>query len=662
MGPVMVRFASVVVLVLLVAAACVAPARADERVVVRFADSASPSERSAVRRHAGVDAPRALPAMDGVQVVQAPEGGAARAARRLERSARVLWAQPDRRVRATTALPAGSASSGSKQWGLANTGQVILGQSGVAGVDGRFTSAWDTTLGDASQEIAVVDTGVDFSIADLAANAGAGAHDYIDGDDDPAPGSFDPDDPSATSHGTHVAGIAAAALGINQYSGDVTGTAPGAQIMALRALDTDGSGWSSTIAAAFSWAAEHGARVVNASLSGTGESDAIADAIASHPNTLYVVAAGNGNASGVGIDEDALSAADRDYPCANPAPNVLCVAAVDNRGALARFSNYGARSVDVGAPGVAILSYVRGGGVQFWSGTSMATPHVAGAAALAFSKLPQATAAQVRVAMLASARPLTSLAGRTVAGGMVDAAALLERLGSEPAPLLESAVALPSGSPTVGGPLAASGGTFDGGTVDWSWERCDAAGSGCTPIAGALLATYAPTAADVGLRLRVTATATNSGGSTPSTSGLSAPVADPASAGVAGPAASLTPAAPAAGAPAQAAPAIVPAIASPLSARWSVKGARLRLRRLVVRRLPRGAWVRIACTGARCPVRSKTATKASGGSVDLVRALGRKTAFRAGQTLTVRISAAGYRDAIVRFALKRGRRPRAVRA
>ncbi len=175
----------------------------------------------------------------------------------------------------------------------------------MSGIDGDFTRAWDMTLGDRSEPIAVVDTGVDFSLADLSVNAAGHDHDWIDGDEDAAPGPAGAQLPSDASHGTHVAGIAAAALTVNQPSGDVTGGAPGAGITALRVLDTDGSGWSSDVAAAFAWAAEHGARVVNASLSGIGPSPAVANAIAAHPETLFVVAAGNGDDNGVGYDEDA---------------------------------------------------------------------------------------------------------------------------------------------------------------------------------------------------------------------------------------------------------------------------------------------------------------------------------------------------------------------
>lgn len=358
--------------------------------------------------------------------VTVADGAAGAAAATLNDSDAVAWAQVDRRVRASMALPAGDFARGLWQWGLSNLGQQI-GFAGVAGVDGDFPAAWELSTGRAQTPIAVVDTGVDFSIADLAANRVAGGHDFVDADDDPSPGAPVTADPSATSHGTHVAGIAAASLTVTQSAGDITGGAPDAGIMALRALDASGSGWSSDVAAAFAFAADHGARVVNASLTAVGPSQVMANAIAAHPNTLFVVAAGNGDGHGVGIDEDARPAAQRDYPCALELPNVICVAAVDNRGALAAFSNYGAVSVDVGAPGVDVVSYTAGGQLAWWNGTSMATPYVAAAAELAVAHTPTVTTSQLHDAIIQSARPLSALAARTTSGGMIDANALLAR-------------------------------------------------------------------------------------------------------------------------------------------------------------------------------------------------------------------------------------------
>src|SRR4051794_21313201 len=225
----MVRLLLASLLGVLMTAAGAAPARAadagSERLVVRFAGSASAGERTAARRDAGARVDHAVPALDDVQVVRVPAGRAAQAAAALQRSDDVLWAGIDQRVRVSRTLPADDDSRSGDQWGLLNAGQWVRGQKGLADIDGGFMGAWDTTLGDRSQPIAVVDTGVDFSLPDLSANKRAEGHDWIDGDDDPSPGTG-AHLPLNASHGTHVAGIAAASLDVNQSPEDITGAAP----------------------------------------------------------------------------------------------------------------------------------------------------------------------------------------------------------------------------------------------------------------------------------------------------------------------------------------------------------------------------------------------------------------------------------------------------
>jgi thermitase len=407
---------------------------APDRLIVAFDRSANGSDRSQALRDVNATRAKTLPALGQTHVVTVADGTAASAVAELNKADGVAWAEVDRPVHATMALPAGT--EGLWQWGLSNVGQTLW-DAGVPGVDGDFTAAWERSTGNAQAPIAVVDTGVDFANGDLAVNRVAGGHDFISNDDDPSPGPRDAQHPDATSHGTHVAGIAAAPLAVtNSY--DITGGAPNAGIMALRALDSTGSGSMSTIAAAFAWAGDHGARVVNASLSGSGPSQTLAAAITAHPNTLFVVAAGN-----AGINEDAKPTSQRDYPCAYELPNVVCVAAVDNQGALASFSNYGKTSVDVGAPGVDIVSYVLGGSLDWWNGTSMATPFVAAAAELAIARTPTVTAPQLRDAIIATTRPLSALAGRTVSGGMIDADALVARTAGLPVAAAPVAAAAP---------------------------------------------------------------------------------------------------------------------------------------------------------------------------------------------------------------------------
>ena len=165
-----------------------------------------------------------------------------------------------------------------------------------------------------------------------------------------------------------------------------------------------------------------GVPVVNASLGGPGNAQIVTDAIAAHPNTLYVVAAGNNGAD-----------ASTTYPCNTPAANVVCVGATDNRDQPAYFSNYSATYVDLFAPGYDVLSTVPGSGYAFMDGTSMATPHVAGVAALLASANPTATSAQLKTALMASVDVPGTLTGLAVTAGRLNANKALDAL-SNPAP------------------------------------------------------------------------------------------------------------------------------------------------------------------------------------------------------------------------------------
>ena len=161
-----------------------------------------------------------------------------------------------------------------------------------------------------------------------------------------------------------------------------------------------------------------GVDVVNLSWGGPDSSRALSEAIASL-DAVVVAAAGN---DGLDLDTSAI------YPAAFPHRTILSVAAVDGRGRLASFSNTGANTVDVGAPGVGVLSTIPGGQYAWMGGTSMAAPHVTGVVALARSVAPDLPPADLVDAVVAAARPLSSLAGHTRSGGMVDAGAVVTEL------------------------------------------------------------------------------------------------------------------------------------------------------------------------------------------------------------------------------------------
>jgi thermitase len=223
----------------------------------------------------------------------------------------------------------------------------------------KCPAAWDITKGSSSVIIAIVDTGVELTHPDLASKLVPGT-DVINGDSDPT------DD---NGHGTHCAGIAAAMT--NNGLG-IAGVAPNCSIMPVKVLDSSGSGYLSTIAQGIRWAVDHGAKVISLSLGSTSQTQTLQDAVtyATSNGALVVAAAGNDNSSA------------KLYPAA--CTGALSVGAVNSNDSRASFSNYGSW-VSVAAPGVNILSCWTGSQYANASGTSMATPHVAGLAALLYS-------------------------------------------------------------------------------------------------------------------------------------------------------------------------------------------------------------------------------------------------------------------------------------
>jgi subtilisin family serine protease len=327
----------------------------------------------------------------------------------------------------------------SQLYGLNNTGQT----GGVFDADIDATEAWDTFTGSYDSVIAVIDTGIDYTHPDLAANiwtnpgeiAGNGldddgngfvddihGYDFINNDGDPM------DD---NAHGTHVAGTIGA-VGNNGVG--VVGVNWNSSIMALKFLDADGSGYTSGAVAAINYATmmrtQYGinVRVTNNSWGGSGFSQSLYNAIvaSSAADMLFIAAAGNSNSN----NDSSPS-----YPASYDLDNIISVAATDAGDNLAWFSSYGKTTVDLAAPGVGVLSTVPGNGYSSFSGTSMATPHVAGVAALAFGYAPDATARQVKDAILAGVDPVSSLANITVTGGRLNAASTLLALdGNLPVP------------------------------------------------------------------------------------------------------------------------------------------------------------------------------------------------------------------------------------
>lgn len=327
-----------------------------------------------------------------------------------------------------------------EQWGWNNTGQT----GGTLDSDIDAPEAWNVFTGSPNTIVAVIDTGIDYTHPDLAGNiwvnageiAGNGIDDDGNGFVDDIHGydfaNNDGDPMDDHSHGTHVAGTIGA-VGNNNLG--VTGVNWNVRIMALKFLDSSGNGTVANAIRALNYAVENGATISNNSYGGSTAEDAdplFRDAIQSAANFGHIFVAGAGNSS-INNDDTGF------YPANFDADNIISVAATDHNDNLAFFSNYGATTVDIAAPGVDILSTLPNGQYGLNSGTSMASPHVAGVMALVRGLHPTWTYQQVIDRVLSSVDYVPSLEGRVVTAGRLNAArALLDLdgpriVGSDPA-------------------------------------------------------------------------------------------------------------------------------------------------------------------------------------------------------------------------------------
>ena len=270
--------------------------------------------------------------------------------------------------------------------------------------------------------VALIDTGIDLYHPDLASqlwvNPGEIPDDGVDNDangyvDDTWGWNYveDTNIPmDDAGHGTHVAGIVGAAAG-NALG--IAGLNPFARLMPLKFLGADGTGSLDDAVKAIYYAVQNGARVINASWSGSLQSPALAEALryADSRGVVFVAAAGNERTN---VDRYPS------YPGGYASPNVIAVAPADAKGNLAGFSNFGKKTVDLAAPAVNVISTWLGGGFQLSSGTSMATPFVSGAASLLIAQNPGLSANQVVRRILSTTKPMASLKPRLVSGGLID--------------------------------------------------------------------------------------------------------------------------------------------------------------------------------------------------------------------------------------------------
>ncbi|WP_377110458.1 S8 family serine peptidase [Pseudoalteromonas sp. R86517] len=304
-------------------------------------------------------------------------------------------------------------------WGLNNDGQT----GGTADADIDAVEAWDISTGSRDVVVGVIDTGIDYSHSDLASNMWVNSSEVPgDGIDNDGNGFVDDvhginaitnsgDPMDDEGHGTHVSGTIGASG--NNATG-VVGVNHEVSLVGCKFLDAAGNGSTSDAIKCIDYMvglknAGVNLRVLNNSWGGGGYSQALADAIASSETAdlLFVAAAGNDT-----IDNDV----NPHYPSNYENASVLSVASTDQTDNISWFSHYGLTSVDMGAPGSAILSTTPGESYASYSGTSMATPHVAGAAALVLSINPELNTQELKELLMSSGDANTALQGVTVAG------------------------------------------------------------------------------------------------------------------------------------------------------------------------------------------------------------------------------------------------------
>lgn len=350
----------------------------------------------------------------------------------LQTHAAVEYVEPDYRVSIATAP---NDPDFSKLWGLHNEGQ----SGGTADADIDALEAWSITTGGKDVVVGVIDTGVDHSHSDLTANMWINPNEIAgDGIDNDGNGYIDDvhginaitnvgDPMDDQGHGTHVSGTIGAAGNNNN---GVVGVNHEAAIVGCKFLDASGSGSTSDAIKCIDYMvslknAGVNVRVLNNSWGGGGFSQALADAITAseQADILFVAAAGND-----AVDNDQ----NPHYPSNYEHESVLSVASTDRNDNMSDFSQWGLTSVDLGAPGSAILSTVPGNGYATYSGTSMATPHVAGVAALVLSLNPDLSTSELKQLLMDSGDDNAQLAGKTVSGKRLNANQALEQADPTP--------------------------------------------------------------------------------------------------------------------------------------------------------------------------------------------------------------------------------------
>ncbi|MBA6337647.1 S8 family serine peptidase [Colwellia sp. BRX8-7] len=385
---------------------------------------------------------------------------------KLRKNPAVLYAEPDYIVHASVTP---DDSSFADLWGMNNTGQG----GGVADADIDAPEAWDISTGSHDVIIGVIDTGVDHTHPDLMANVWTNPAEISgDGIDNDGNGFIDDmhginaitgvgDPMDDAGHGSHVSGT----IGATGNNGlGVVGVNHNVSIIGCKFLSASGSGSLSDALTCIDYFVDLknngiNVRATNNSWGGGGFSQALSDAITSseEANILFVAAAGND-----AYDNDAQSS----YPSGYPHDSVLAVASTTRTDSMSSFSQWGLTTVDLGAPGSDILSTVPGGGYASYSGTSMATPHVTGAAALAWSVNPELSAIEMKALLMSSGDDNAALAGKTVSGKRLNVNNALN--DADPTPGFT--LAATPGSNTIEAGETATYSFNVGSVADWNGE------------------------------------------------------------------------------------------------------------------------------------------------------------------------------------------------
>jgi len=434
-------------------------------IFVRYRGGSRVSQRGAARAAVGGSVVGRSKLVAHLERVALPPGlSVDKALAILERHPAVAYAHPNYRIRINQTLPDDTYFA--EQWALHNTGQASaydVFAAGTADADIDWPEARTQATG-AGVVVAVLDTGADYRHTDLAPNlwqneaelsGEAGVDDDGNGYTDDVRGwdfvNNDADPMDGHYHGTHVAGTIAA---VPDNGKGVAGIMTSGKVMVLKVLDDNGDGVLSDAIDAIEYAVAQGVRVSNNSWGYYGphpsirrDHDALRDAIeaAQAGDHLFVAAAGND-----AVDTDTTP----HYPSSFELDNVVSVGATDNLDALASFSNFGAVSVDLAAPGDYIMStYVlyedQYDDFAWSSGTSMAAPHVAGAAGLIIGLQPDWTYQQIKARLLESVRPVAALDGTSVSDGLLHLPTAIAGLSTAPPAIEVDVDVLPSDSANV---------------------------------------------------------------------------------------------------------------------------------------------------------------------------------------------------------------------